>query len=34
MSFEEIREAIIENKIKDVEDLIEAHPGIVNIQNE
>jgi ankyrin repeat protein len=34
MSFQEIRDAIIGNKIKAVKDLIKAHPGIVNIENE
>jgi hypothetical protein len=34
MSFAEIRDAIIGNKIKAVKDLIKAHPGIVNIENE
>lgn len=34
MSFDDIKAAIIGNKIKAVKDLIKAHPGIVNIENE
>ena len=34
MSFADIKAAIIGNKIKAVKDLIKAHPGIVNIENE
>jgi ankyrin repeat protein len=34
MSFADIKAAIIGNKIKAVKDLIKAHPGIVNVENE
>ena len=34
MSFADIKTAIIGNKIKAVKDLIKAHPGIVNVEND